>query len=65
MGESTEQLGRELARQIHALQALKESRKESMKDFGAREQAIIKEIHRLALDVRTGQSRLDLDGKDR
>lgn len=58
MGISTEQLGRELARQIHMLAALKEEKKESMKGFQQREQAIVKEINRLALDVRTGQSSL-------
>jgi hypothetical protein len=58
MGPSTEQLGRELARQIHVLAALKESKKESLKGFQMREQAIVKEINRLALDVRTGQGGL-------
>lgn len=56
MGMTTEHLGRELARQIHMLAALKDQRKETLKDFGMREQAILKEINRLALDVRTGQS---------
>lgn len=58
MGTQTELLGKELARQIHMLDALKEERKERMKDFQMREQSIIKEIHRLALDVPTGQSGL-------
>ena len=58
MGTNTELLGRELARQIHMLAALKDQRKEAMKDFGMREQAILKEINRLALDVRTGQGGL-------
>ena len=53
---TTEHLGRELARQIHMLAALKEERKQNMSDFKMREQAILKEINRLALDVRTGQS---------
>ena len=60
-----ELLGRELARQIHVLAALKDQKKEAMKDFGAREQAIIKEINRLAMDVRTGQSSLDLGAEPR
>lgn len=55
MQHSTEQLGLELARQIHALAALKEEKKEANKGFQQREQAIVKEINRLALDVRTGQ----------
>lgn len=58
MGITTENLGRELARQIHMLAALKDQRKETLKDFGMREQAILKEINRLALDVRTGQSNM-------
>lgn len=58
MSDTTMQLGRELARQIHVLAALKDERKESMKSFAQREQAIIKEINRLAMDVRTGQGRL-------
>lgn len=57
-GMTTEHLGRELARQIHMLAALKDERKEKLKDFQMREQAIMKEINRLALDVRTGQSSL-------
>lgn len=57
-GMTTEHLGRELARQIHMLSALKDQRKEVMQDFKMREQAILKEINRLALDVRTGQSSL-------
>lgn len=57
-GMTTEHLGRELARQIHMLAALKDQRKEVMQDFKMREQAILKEINRLALDVRTGQSSL-------
>jgi len=57
---SLELLGRELARQIHLLAALKDDRKEKLKDFAAREQAIVKEIARLALDVRTGQTTFDL-----
>ena len=60
MSLSTEQLGRELARQIHMLAALKEQRKETMSDFKTREQAIVKEINRLAMDVRTGQTSMDL-----
>jgi hypothetical protein len=58
MGTSTELMGRELARQIHALAALKEERKEKLADFRTREQSILKEIMRLALDVRTGQGAL-------
>jgi hypothetical protein len=65
MSVAVEQLGRELARQIHMLAALKEERKESMKGFQMREQAILKEIHRLALDVRTGQSSLYPEGQER
>ncbi len=57
-GTKTENLGRELARQIHMLAALKEQKKETMSDYKMREQAIVKEINRLALDVRTGQSSL-------
>ena len=57
-GVTTEQMGRELARQIHALAALKEERKESMQSFKLREQCILKEINRLAMDVRTGQAGL-------
>lgn len=53
-----EHLGRELARQIHVLAALKDERKEAVKSFQQREQAIVKENNRLAMDVRTGQSRL-------
>ena len=60
-----ELLGRELARQIHMLASLKDQKKEAMKDFGAREQAIIKEINRLAMDVRTGQSSLELGVESR
>ncbi len=60
MSKTTEHLGRELARQIHVLAALEEERKERMKDFSVREQAIVKEINRLALDVRTGQTSLEL-----
>lgn len=51
-------LGRELARQIHAMAALRDEKKEAMTSFKLREQAIQKEIHRLAMDVRTGQSSL-------
>lgn len=58
MTNSVEHLGRELARQIHMLAALKEEKKEAMKAFQVREQAIVKDINRLALDVRTGQSSL-------
>jgi len=58
MDVTTEQLGRELARQIHVLAALRDEKKEAMKSFGQREQAILKEINRLAMDVRTGQSGL-------
>jgi hypothetical protein len=57
----TERLGKELARQIHALSALKDARKEAMRDFSTREQAILKEINRLALDVRTGQTTLAME----
>jgi hypothetical protein len=57
-GQSVELMGRELARQIHMLAALKEERKELMKGFQMREQTIVKEINRLALDVRAGQSSL-------
>lgn len=60
MGSQEELMGRELARQIHALASLKEERKEAMKGFQLREQAILKEIHRLAMDVRLGQTALDL-----
>jgi len=55
---TTEHLGCELARQIHMLAALKDERKEALRDFSLREQTIVKEIHRLALDVRMGQSSL-------
>ena len=41
-GMSTEHMGRELARQIHMLAALEDQRKESMKDFAMRKQAILK-----------------------
>lgn len=61
MANQTERLGRELARQIHALSALKDAKKEALRDFGTREQAILKEINRLALDVRTGQTTLAMD----
>jgi len=64
-GADVERLGRELARQIHVLAALKEDRKESMKGFAQREQTIIKEINRLALEVRTGQSNLYPQTPDR
>ncbi len=50
--------GRELAGAIHRLAALKDERKEAMKEFAAREQAIVKDINRLAMDVRTGQGPL-------
>lgn len=60
-GTEVEHLGRELARQIHVLAALKEERKEKMKEFQMREQGILKEINRLAMDVRTGQSSLALN----
>lgn len=63
MGMQTELLGRELARQIHMLAALKQEKKETMKEFGHREETILKEINRLALDVRTGQSSLYPDEK--
>lgn len=63
MGTNTELLGRELARQIHMLDALKEERKEKLKEFSTREQTIMKEIHRLALDVRTGQGGLFREGE--
>lgn len=53
-----EHLGRELARQIHVLAALREEKKLSMEHFKLREQSIQKEINRLAMDVRTGQSGL-------
>ena len=65
MSVAVEQLGRELARQIHMLAALKDEKKQTLKDFGMREQAILREIHRLALDVRTGQSRLYPEGQER
>ena len=55
MGTSIESMGRELARQIHALAALKEEKKEAMTSFKLRDEAIRKEINRLAMDVRTGQ----------
>lgn len=58
MNISAEQLGRELARQIHMLAVLKDEKKEAMQNFKMREQSIVKEINRLALDVRTGQSSL-------
>ena len=62
MGTSrTERMGQELARQIHALSALKDARKEAMRDFSTREQAILKEINRLVLDVRTGQTTLAME----
>ena len=60
-GSDVEQLGRELARQIHVLAALKDERKEAMKGFSQREQTILKEINRLAMDVRTGQSQMFRD----
>ncbi|NOT95445.1 MAG: hypothetical protein HOP00_03945 [Nitrospira sp.] len=55
---STEQLGRELARQIYMLAAMKDEKKEAMQAFKLREQTIVKEINRLAMDVQTGQSSL-------
>lgn len=58
MNISKEQLGRELARQIHMLAALKDEKKEATQNFKMREQAIEEEINRLALDVRKGQSSL-------
>lgn len=58
MSITTEQMGRELARQIHALAALKEERKGQLASFKMREQCIVKEINRLAMDVRTGQGGL-------
>jgi hypothetical protein len=63
MGTREELMGRELARQIHSLASLKEERKESLKGFQLREQAILKEIHRLAMDVRLGQTSMDLRGQ--
>lgn len=51
-------MGRELARQIYALAALKEEKKEMLTSFKLRDEAIRKEINRLAMDVRTGQSGL-------
>lgn len=61
MPSSTEQMGRELARQIHMLAAVKQEKKEKLADFRMREEAIIKEINRLAMDVRTGQTSFDLN----
>lgn len=58
MSIQTELLGRELAQQIHMMQALEQERKEAMKGFAQRKETILKEINRLALDVRTGQSSL-------
>jgi hypothetical protein len=58
MTTTTELFGQELARQIHALAELKDERKSSLKDFGLREQGILREINRLAMAVRTGQSSL-------
>lgn len=55
---SMETYGWELAQQIHALAALKDARKESMAGYKLQEQAILKEINRLAMAVRTGQSGL-------
>lgn len=56
-----EMQGRELARQIHALHALKDERKEKMAEFRTREDTILKEINRLAMDVRTGQTSIPMD----
>lgn len=53
-----ENLGRELARQIHVLAALRDEKQVAMENFKLREKAITKEINRLAMDVRTGQSGL-------
>lgn len=50
-----EQLGKELARQIHMLQGLKEERQIAMENFKMREKTIEREINRLAIDVRSGQ----------
>lgn len=61
----TELLGRELARQVHILGALREEKKMAMTDFKLREQTILKEIERLALDVRTGQANLFTDAKEK
>lgn len=61
MESTIESMGRELARQIHALAGLKDERKEKLKDFQMREQCILKEINRLAMDVRVGQTSLNLE----
>jgi|CXWL01.1.fsa_nt_gi hypothetical protein len=53
-----EHLGRELARQIHVLSALREERKIALDNFKLQEQQLTKEINRLALDVRMGQAEL-------
>lgn len=65
MSMTIEQMGRELARQIHALAALKEERKAAVQDFKLREETIRKEISRLAMDVRTGQSGLYAERPER
>lgn len=53
-----EHLGRELARQIHVLSALREERKIALQNFKLQEEQLTKEINRLALDVRMGQAEL-------
>jgi len=58
MDDADGNLGKELARQILMLSALEDERKTAMSDFKARELAIRKEIQRLAIDVRMGQTNL-------
>ena len=53
-----EHLGRELARQIHVLSALREERKIALQNFKLQEEQLTKEINRLALDLRMGQTEL-------
>lgn len=57
--EMTEsQLGRELARNIQVLHALKDEKDVAMQDFKTREKALMKEINQLAQEIRTPQMRL-------
>lgn len=55
MNASVEHLGRELSRQIHVLAALREEEKVRRQGFKLQEEQIEREIHRLAMDISTGQ----------
>jgi len=58
MDDADGNLGKELARHVLLLSALEDERKSAMADFKARETAIRKEIYRLSIDIRTGQTGL-------